>query len=75
VSTPRERFTVVVEALPNQTPSRIRIIRFLKRALRSFGIKCISIAPAASQGTTAAAEANSALPDGGGRATSDPGAF
>jgi hypothetical protein len=38
-----ERFQLVVEALPDEVPANIRLRTFLKRALRSFGIRCVSI--------------------------------
>jgi hypothetical protein len=31
--------------LPDQTPSAVRLRGFLKRALRSFGVRCLSITP------------------------------
>lgn len=46
MSKPRgERFRLVVEVLPDEGPSRIRLRAFLKRALRSFKIRCLSITP------------------------------
>jgi hypothetical protein len=76
---PRERFTVVVEALPDKVPSRIRLRSFLKRALRSFNIRCVSVTPAeppaASQAAPAAAEATPESPGDAGRDTEHPGRF
>jgi hypothetical protein len=43
MSTPGERFTVVVEALPSDVPAIIRLRRWLKLGLRSLGLKNLSV--------------------------------
>ena len=40
-----ERFTLVVEVLAANTPAEIRLRKFLKLALRSYGIRCASFQP------------------------------
>jgi hypothetical protein len=44
-STLRERFRLIIEALPDRTPGVIRPRHFLKAALRSWGLKCIDAEP------------------------------
>ena len=43
-----ERFALVLQAVPDPdgAPSIIRLRRFLKMALRSFGLRCVKIEPA-----------------------------
>ena len=36
-------YTVVLEVLPGRTPGATRLRWFLKRGLRAFGIRCLSI--------------------------------
>jgi hypothetical protein len=40
VSAQRERFNLTLEALPDSAPAVIRLKRFLKAALRSYGLRC-----------------------------------
>ena len=39
---PRERFRLLVEIIPDDVPASVMLKKFLKRALRAFGVKCIS---------------------------------
>jgi hypothetical protein len=52
----RERFTLTVEALPDDVPAAVRLRSLLKRALRSFRLRCVSVAPAAKTSATATAQ-------------------
>jgi hypothetical protein len=45
VTTDRERFVMTFEALPDATPTAARVKALLKRALRSFRLRCLSVAP------------------------------
>lgn len=38
---PRERYRIEVEALPSGVPATVRMKRWLKIALRAFGLKCL----------------------------------
>jgi hypothetical protein len=45
--TDRERWTLTFEPVPDPQapPAPIRIRHLLKRALRSFGLRCVNVAP------------------------------
>lgn len=47
-ATPPERFALVLRAVPDPggVPAIIRLRRFLKMSLRSYGLRCVSIRPA-----------------------------
>jgi hypothetical protein len=38
-----ERFTVDLVALPDEVPAVVRLRAFLKRALRSYRLKCVRV--------------------------------
>jgi hypothetical protein len=40
---PRERLALTLEALPNDAPPIIRLRRFLRMALRSYGLRCTRV--------------------------------
>jgi hypothetical protein len=42
VTAPRERYQLTLEALPDSAPAVIRLRRFLKAALRAYGLRCTS---------------------------------
>ena len=39
---PRERYALTLESLPDDAPPIIRLRRFLKMALRAYGLRCTS---------------------------------
>lgn len=43
MTAPRERFRLLIEVRGDDVPAVITLRRFLKLALRAFGIKCVSI--------------------------------
>jgi hypothetical protein len=45
VTADRERWNIVLEPLPDEVPAAARLRSFLKRALRSFRLRCVSVAP------------------------------
>lgn len=44
-----DRLTVELQVLPSSAPGNVRVKRWLKLGLRAFGIRCLSIGPAAEQ--------------------------
>jgi len=66
MKTPRERFALTLEAIPDGgAPAVIRLRRFLKAALRSYGLRCtFAVALADDPGTPAS---DSERGDRGGR--------
>jgi hypothetical protein len=50
----RERYALVVEALPSDTPAAVRLRSWLKRGLRSFNLKCVEAKEVAGDGAPAA---------------------
>jgi hypothetical protein len=58
-----ERFLVTLEAPPGGAPAAVRLRRFLKAALRSFGLRCVRVAPAG-EGPEALTGGAGAVPGG-----------
>jgi len=60
-------YTVVLEVLPGRTPGATRLRWFLKRGLRAFGIRCLSIrAVAGDRNPRGGVEVGDSVPDAGG---------
>jgi hypothetical protein len=56
VAAGRERYTVVLEALPDSAPPAVRLRHLLKSALRAWRLRCIEVSPAVAEAEDRPAE-------------------
>lgn len=64
-TTTTEQFTLTLRPLPGwDVPAIIRLRKFLKMALRSYGLRCVEIRPAEAGGTTSDKIAVSVVSEG-----------